>query len=119
MYYKYNISECTSGSIRLVGGLKKYEGRVEVCVNNTWGTVCDDSWNTAHAQVVCRQLGYPVSNAIPFRSSYFGPGNSSIYMDNIICYGNEPSLFSCIYNSNHNCTHSKDAGVRCDYSKHV
>ena len=49
---------CTSGTIRLIGGSRASEGRVEICLNNTWGTVCDDGWTDVDASVVCRQLGY-------------------------------------------------------------
>jgi len=44
--------------VRLVGSTNAYEGRVEVCINQAWGTVCDDAWGTADATVVCRQAGF-------------------------------------------------------------
>ena len=49
---------CTYGEVRLVGGSNQYEGRVEVCINDQWGTICDDSWSSIDATVVCQQLGY-------------------------------------------------------------
>lgn len=53
-----NGSVCNYGDVRLVGGSQEVEGRIEVCVNNTWGTVCDDNWSSSDAAVVCAQLGY-------------------------------------------------------------
>lgn len=50
---------CENGEVKLVGGDAEYEGRVEICFNNTFGTVCDDSWDSLDSSVVCRQLGYP------------------------------------------------------------
>ena len=49
---------CTQGDIRLMGGSNEYQGRVEVCNDGEWGTVCDDDFGTEEAKVVCRQLGF-------------------------------------------------------------
>ena len=49
---------CNNGDLRLMGGTNRYEGRVELCYNETWGTICDGFWSTNDANVACRQLGF-------------------------------------------------------------
>ena len=49
---------CETGDIRLVSGKEEYEGRLEVCINQVWGTVCSRYWDSADTKVACRQLGY-------------------------------------------------------------
>ena len=51
-------SNCTDGEVQLVSGTRSNEGRVEVCINQAWGTVCDHNWNSDDANVVCGQLGF-------------------------------------------------------------
>ena len=49
---------CKTGNIRLVNGTEGYEGRLEVCINQVWGTVCNRGWGSTEIKVACRQLGY-------------------------------------------------------------
>ncbi len=49
---------CDDGALRLAQGVTALLGRVEVCRDNRWGTVCDNGWDRTDAKVACRQLGY-------------------------------------------------------------
>lgn len=97
-------------------GETKKEGRVEIYLNGQWGTICDDGWTDKDASVVCRQLGYK-GPAKARNMAYFGEGKGPIHVDNVKCTGNERSLADCIKEDigKHNCRHSEDAGVICDY----
>ena len=106
--------------LRLVGGSNAFSGRVEIFHNGVWGTVCDDSWGTYNAQVVCRQLG------LTSGSSYAAePGSGPIWLDEVVCTGswtsdegyvaNEADIASCSHNGwgEHDCGHAEDVGVSC------
>uniref|UniRef100_W5LWS7 SRCR domain-containing protein n=1 Tax=Lepisosteus oculatus TaxID=7918 RepID=W5LWS7_LEPOC len=103
-----------TGRVRLVNGMDVCSGRVEVLHSYQWGTVCDDGWITADAQVVCRELGCGAPLSTP-GSAYFGPGTGPIWMDDTTCTGDEPSLITCQSKGFgvHNCNHGEDAGVIC------
>lgn len=117
-----------------MGGGIQNEGRVEICISNDWGTLCDNSWTNRDANVVCRQLGFPnqskyerlfaqcfgyfflyslLLDAIAFPNAHFGQGSGTIHSNGYNCSGIENRLLSCP-SSPATCTsHSNDAGVRC------
>ena len=67
----YTFIGCVEGSVRLMGSNSELDGRVEICMNNTWGTVCDDGWTSRDARVVCRQLGFSSSGIIKLVIIFF------------------------------------------------
>ncbi|KAK6487410.1 neurotrypsin-like isoform X1 [Huso huso] len=108
----------TGAPVRLVDGESPREGRVEVLLGGEWGSVCDDGWTDDHAAVVCKQLGY-MGEAKARSMAYFGEGEGPIHLDDVRCSGQESSLSECEAHrgGQHNCRHSEDAGVICQYSK--
>ncbi|XP_045211106.2 neurotrypsin-like [Mercenaria mercenaria] len=101
--------------VRLVNGRTPYEGRVEVKVNGTWGTVCDDEWSMFDGYVVCRQLGYNGVRSVYSQAS-FGQGTGPIFHDDLQCARWETTLSECpgLHDpAKVDCVHSEDAGVSC------
>ncbi|XP_070644883.1 LOW QUALITY PROTEIN: antigen WC1.1-like [Bos indicus] len=100
--------------LRLRGGNSECSGRVEVWYSGSWGTMCDDSWSLAEAEVVCQQLGDGQALEV-MRSAAFGLGNGSIWLDEVQCRGRESSLWDCAVEpwGQSGCKHEEDAGVRC------
>ena len=51
------FADCIEGEIQLASGRNYTEGRLEICLNNEWGSVCDEMWDITATHVICRQLG--------------------------------------------------------------
>ena len=47
---------CVDGDVRVANGSAQ-AGRMEICINNAWGTVCGDLFGPQDAAVACTQLG--------------------------------------------------------------
>lgn len=105
----------TSTNVRLKGGAKVGEGRVEVLKNNEWGTVCDDRWNLQSASVVCRELGFGSAKEA-LTGARMGQGMGPIYMNEVKCVGQEKSIWNCPFKNitSEDCQHMEDAAVRCN-----
>ncbi|XP_068026640.1 scavenger receptor cysteine-rich type 1 protein M130-like [Melanerpes formicivorus] len=100
--------------IRAVGGEHRCSGRVEVWLQGSWGTVCDDSWDRQDAEVACRQLGCgPAVSALG--EAAFGEGRGPIWLEHVECQGTESSLQDCWARLGDSgvCRHKEDAGVNC------
>ncbi|NXN92369.1 WC11 protein, partial [Rhinopomastus cyanomelas] len=110
-----NSTSCSDREkLRLIGGEDGCSGRVEIWHEGSWGTVCDDSWDVADANVVCRQLGCgPAVSALS--EAAFGEGTGPIWLEKVHCKGTELSLWDCPDKPSfsRNCDHKEDAAVNC------
>ncbi|NWS42408.1 LOX3B oxidase, partial [Probosciger aterrimus] len=101
--------------IRLKGGAKVGEGRVEVLKGSEWGTICDDRWNLLSASVVCRELGFGSAKEA-LTGARMGQGTGPIHMNEVQCLGTEKSLWSCPFKNitQEDCKHTEDVAVHCN-----
>ena len=99
----------TQGDLRLVLGEQPSEGLLEVFLDGTWGTVCDDDFDRRDAFVACRQLGYAAATGTADADgSYRGP----IWLDDLGCSGSESRLIDCSYRAP-DCYHFEDVKLMC------
>nr|XP_055046947.1 scavenger receptor cysteine-rich type 1 protein M130-like [Misgurnus anguillicaudatus] len=100
--------------VKLVDGDNVCSGRVEVLYNDEWGTVCDAGWDLIDAAVVCNSMscGTPIAAET---GAFFGQGSGPVWLDDLICSGNEPSVKNCLSKAlgTSTCSHGQDAGVIC------
>ena len=74
--------------------LNTTNGRLEICINNAWGAVCNDDLFGVHdAQVACQQVGgYEREIVGDIDSvSIMGP----VFLSELGCEGDEDSLLEC------------------------
>ena len=97
-----------------MNGPEPLEGTVEVCFNDTYGSICHDNWSGSDAQVVCQSLGYDRTNATALTHAFYGTSSGPIYLSSLQCMGDELSLANCYFSQDtQNCNNDDVAGVSC------
>jgi len=89
-------------------------GLVEIFYDGQWGSICDDEFDKADADVICRQLGFSGADAF-YGDAYFNEGHGPIWLDDLACTGDENLITECAHPGwgVHNCQHKEDVGVVC------
>ncbi|KAM6225675.1 scavenger receptor cysteine-rich domain-containing protein SCART1-like [Spheniscus humboldti] len=99
---------------RLVNGSTACEGRVDVQVLGTWGSLCASRWDLLDAHVLCRHLDCGFAESIP-RGGPFGRGTGPVWRDSFHCDGTEAHLGQCPVTAlgASPCSHENNAAVIC------
>ncbi|XP_041372561.1 deleted in malignant brain tumors 1 protein-like [Gigantopelta aegis] len=103
-------------SVRLVNGSGiRTQGRVEIKINGTWGTVCDDGFDSNDASVICAMMGFNRLGPQAMTKAAFGQGSGPVFFQNLSCTSFESSILDCLVNpsDNKDCRHNEDSGVIC------
>jgi len=111
-----SLGACTTeGEIRLVDGPSANIGRLEVCHDGVWGTVCDDRFSGVDGRVVCLQLGYSPVAKLSSGTYSVSDNQQPIWLDDVQCDGSESDLTSCSHAGwgMDNCGHHEDVNIEC------
>ena len=114
MFSKYGSYLSLDSAVRLIDGINKLEGRVEIQYQGIWGTICDDGWDDIKATIVCKELGF--LNGTATQQALFGSDTTSpVWLDQVNCTGSESKLSHCIHHgatNTGNCSHSQNVTVK-------
>uniref|UniRef100_F7EXQ9 SRCR domain-containing protein n=1 Tax=Ornithorhynchus anatinus TaxID=9258 RepID=F7EXQ9_ORNAN len=100
--------------LRLVNGSSRCEGRVELQMVGSWGSLCADRWDLADANVLCHQLDCGFAMSAP-GGAEFGEGNGKVWTETFYCSGSETNLNDCPVTvlGAPPCSHGNVAAVIC------
>ena len=126
----FSSDNCTETSIRLVDGRTGTEGRVEICYEGVWGSICPNYWKVENAMVACKQLGYAttgkkgplyiynlISTVLYIGatvSRLFGQSVRPVHYSYFTCSGNENKLIDCRHYVSSSCSYSYHAAIICE-----
>lgn len=104
-----------TNDIRLIGGRKASEGRIEVKYNGVWGSICSQNFSLTEAMVVCRSIGFKSSHVTVHRD-VFGHADGPEVISDLRCNGTEPDISACpnITYTERPCSPGNEVGVTCD-----
>ncbi len=126
---------CSENAVRLADGVDSAQGRVELCRDGEWRSICANSWTHPDAQVACRQFGFNgrelrcyivciklsvllYTALFAYTNLYGAPFGSGgeIALTNVRCLGNETDLLQCSaaqFRSGLTCSLGGGAAIDC------
>ncbi|XP_059173734.1 uncharacterized protein LOC131954198 isoform X1 [Physella acuta] len=115
------LSNSDSFGYRLMDNTRQtlFAGRVEMKVDNVWGTVCNQHGGWLQARVLCRELGFIDGVVLPSSPKRYGNGTGPIYLKDVACNHDDSHFLGCLnagWSETSNCTHADDLEVIC-YTK--
>ncbi|XP_040574739.1 protein bark beetle [Lepeophtheirus salmonis] len=106
--------------VRLVGGSTTHEGRLEIKIDDVWGTVCNFGWTIESAAIACQQIGGVLNPEdwliLPGQLPDYEEG--PIHLSNVRCGPLDTDIRYCLNSESTSdfygsCNHNNDVGIKC------